>query len=204
MAERAGFRLVVLANRELHVLGNIDHHRAGTTCGGDVESFMDHARQIGHVLHEVVVLGAGAGDADGVAFLKAIRADQRGRHLGGDADQRDRVHQRVGEAGHRIGGARAGGHQHHAGLAGRAGIALRHVGGALLVPHQDVLDEVLLEHRIVDGQCRTAGISEDMLHPLIGECLDHHLGAGHLLGHLPVPSLGLSRSPFLAAPISGQ
>ncbi len=50
------------------------------------------------------------------------------------------VHQRVGEAGDRVGGAGAGGHQHDAELAGRARIAFGGVRRALLVAHQDVLD----------------------------------------------------------------
>ena len=110
-------------------------------------------------------------------------------------DHRDRIHQRIGEAGDRIGRARPRGHQHHADLAGRARIALGHVRRALLVPHQDVLHLVLLEHRIVDRQRRAAGIAEDVLDPLIGQRLDHHFRAGHLLGHclvLPQSPLGAS------------
>jgi hypothetical protein len=55
-------------------------------------------RQIVDVLHQPVVLGARPGDADGVAFLEGIIADQVRRHLAGDADQRDRIHQRIGQA----------------------------------------------------------------------------------------------------------
>ena len=50
---------------------------------------------------------------------------------------------------------------------------------ALLVAHQDVLDLVLLEDRVVDRQHRAARIAEDVLDALIGERLDHHFGAGH-------------------------
>ena len=74
-------------------------------------------------------------------------------------------HQRVGEAGHRVGGAGPRGHQHAADLAGRARIAFGGVHGALLVPHQDVLDLVLLEQRVVDRQHRAAGIAEQVLTP---------------------------------------
>jgi hypothetical protein len=107
-----------------------------------VERLVQHARQIGDVLHQVIVLGAGPRDADGVAFLERIVADQVRRHLSGDADDRDRVAERVGQAGHGIGRARAGGHQHAANLTGRAGITFRGMNRALLVAHQDMLQPV--------------------------------------------------------------
>ena len=96
--------------------------------------------ELGGVLHQVIVLGAVAGDADGVGLLEGVGADQRGRHLAGDDDHRDRVHQRVGDAGDRVGRAGAGGDEHDAGLAGRARIALRGVGRGLFVADEDVLD----------------------------------------------------------------
>ena len=131
------------------------------------------------VLHQPVVLGAGPRDADRVAFLEGVGADQRGRHLAGQADQRDRIHQRVLQRRHRIGGARARGHQHDAGLAGRARIAFRRMAGALLVAHQDVLDLVLLENLVVDRKDRAAGIAEDMLDAIVLQRLHHHFGARH-------------------------
>ena len=67
---------------------------------------MKNPRQIIDVLHEVIVLGAGPGDPDGIALLKCVVADEMRRHLSGDADDGDRIHQRIGEAGHRIGGTR--------------------------------------------------------------------------------------------------
>ena len=43
------------------------------------------------------MLRAGPRDAHRVGFLKGIIADHMGRHLPGQADQRNTVHQRVGE-----------------------------------------------------------------------------------------------------------
>ncbi len=103
------------------------------------------------------------------------------RHLSRDADERDRVTKRVREAGHRIGGAGAGGDQDATDLAGRARIAFRRVDGALFVPHQDVLDLLLREDGVVDRQHRAARVAEQMLHALIRHRADHHFGAGHFL-----------------------
>ena len=142
---------------------------------------MQDARQVVDVLHQIIVLGAGPRDADRVAFLEGVVADEMGRHLAGDADERDRIHQRIGEAGHRIGGARARGDEHDAGLAGRARIAFGRMGGALLVAHQDVLHLLLLEDLVIDRQHRAARIAEHMLDPLVRQRLQHDLGARHLL-----------------------
>ena len=49
------------------------------------------------------------------------------------------------------------------------------MGSALLMPHQDVLDLVLLEHGVVNVQYRASGIPEDMLHTLIDERLNDDL-----------------------------
>ena len=37
-------------------------------------------------------------NADGVAFLEGVGADEMGRHLPRDADQRDRIHEGIGQA----------------------------------------------------------------------------------------------------------
>ena len=169
------------AGRELHVLRHVDHDRAGPAGACDVERLVQHLGQIVDVAHQPVVLGAGPGDADGVAFLERVIADQVGRHLPGDADQRDRIHQRVGQRRHHVGGAGTRGHQHHARLAGGARIAFGGVARALLVPHQDVLDVALLKHLVIDRQHRAAGIAEDVLDAMIDQRADDHRCAGHLV-----------------------
>ncbi len=92
---------------------------------------------------------------------------------------RHRIHQRVGQAGDGVGGAGARGDEHAADLAGRARIAFRGMDRALLVAHEDVLEPILLEQLVIDRQHRAAGIAENMLDALIGESLEHHLGACH-------------------------
>jgi len=60
------------AARELHVLGDVDHHRAGPSARGDVKCLVQHAAQIVDAFDEIIMLGAVAGDADRVAFLKGV------------------------------------------------------------------------------------------------------------------------------------
>ena len=73
--------------------GNVDHDRAGPAAGGDMERLVQRARQIGDVLDQIIVFGARPGDADRVAFLERVVADEMGRHLPGDDDERDRIAQ---------------------------------------------------------------------------------------------------------------
>ncbi len=185
----------VKAGRELHVLGDVDHDRSGPAARGDVEGLVQHARQVGDVLHKGIVFGAGPGDADGVAFLECVIADEMGGHLPGDAHDRNGIAQRIGEAGDRVGRPRSRGHQHAADLAGRARIAFGGMDRPLFVAHQNMADAILLEQRVVDRQHGPAGIAEDMPDPLVLQGLDHHLGAGHFSCHCLTPSV--RRAVFL-------
>jgi hypothetical protein len=177
-------RADVKAAGELHVLRQVDHHRARTAVRGHVEGLVQDARQVVDGFDEIVVLRAVARDADRVAFLERVRADEVGRHLSGDAHDRDRIHHRIGETRHRVRGARPRGHENDADLARGTGIAFRRMHGALLVAHQDVLDLLLMEKRVVDRQHRPARIPEDVLDPLILQGADHHVRPGHHLAHL--------------------
>lgn len=189
---------MVGAGRELHVLRHVDQHRARPARGRDVECLVQDLGEIVDVAHQPVVLGAGTRDAHGVAFLERVIADQMGRHLAGDADQRDRIHQRVRQRRHHVGGAGAARHQHDARLAGRARIAFPGMARALLVPDQDVLDLALLENLVIDRKHCAAGIAEDVGHAMIDERAHDHRGAGHLvrivavLGHCLAPDALLS------------
>ena len=185
---------MIHAERKLHVLRNVDHHRARPAGGRHVERLMQHARQVLDVAHQPVVLGAGARDADGVAFLERVVADQMRRHLAGDADQRNGIHQRVGQRRHHVGRAGARGHQHDARQAGGARIAFGRVARALLVADEDVLHVALLENLVVDRQHRAAGIAEDVLDAVILERAHDHRCAGHL-GSARWPSCRSSLAP---------
>ena len=121
-------------------------------------------------------------------------SDHEGRDLPGQHDDGDRVHQRVGEARHRVRRAGTGGDERDADAAGRAGVALGRMDRALLVPDEDVADVVLLEQLVVDREDGAAGIAEHGVDALVLERLDHHPGARHLAGRGLRAAVHLSRS----------
>ena len=76
----------VVAGRELDVLRDVDDDRPRPAGLGDVERLVQDAREVVDVLHQPIVLRARARDADRVALLESVVADQVRRHLPGDAD----------------------------------------------------------------------------------------------------------------------
>ena len=159
-----------------------------------MKRLVQHARQVVDVLDQIIVFRARPRDADRVAFLERVVADEMRRHLPGDDDERNGIAQRIGQAGDRIGGAGARRHQHRADLAGRARIAFGGMHRALFVAHQNVLHHVLLKQRVIDRQHRAAGIAENVLDALIGQRLDHHFRAGHFGAGFGSGRLWLQRS----------
>ena len=96
---------------KLHVLGQVDQHRAGPARGGDVKRLAHDAGHVVHVGHQVMVLGDAAADLDDGRFLEGVGADDAGAHLAGDGQQGNAVQLGVGDGGHQVGGPRAaGGH----------------------------------------------------------------------------------------------
>ena len=175
-------RRMIGAGRELHVLRNVDDDRTGTARGRDIESLVQNLGEIVDVAHQPVVLGTRPRDADRIAFLKCVVADQMRRHLASDTDQRDRIHQRIGQRGDHVGRARPRRDERNARLAGRARIALGGMARALLMANEDVLDGLLLENLVIDRQHRAARITENVLDAVILQRLHDHRRAGHLPG----------------------
>ena len=83
--------------RLLHVLGDIHEDRARSAGSGDVERRLQNVRELFDVLYEPRVLDDGERDSGRVRLLERVRADQVRAHLAGDADERCRVHPRVGD-----------------------------------------------------------------------------------------------------------
>ena len=153
------------------VLGQIDQHRPGTAAGRQVKRFAHDARDVVGVLHQVGMLHHRVGDPGDVGFLEGVLAQHRRDGLPGEHDHRHRVHERGQQAGHGVGGARSRGHQHHARFTGGTRVAVGHVGGALLVAHQDQLD-LGIDQRIEHRHGGATGKSKDVLDPFALQAAD--------------------------------
>ena len=169
--------------RHQNVFRQIDQDRSGTARRGDMERLDHGCLEFFHILHEIIMLRAGACDTGRVGLLECVIADQMCWHLPGQTDNGHRIHQRIGKAGDSICRAGAGGHKHNTGLAGRAGIALGGMNRRLLMPDQNVSDLVVLEQRVIDREHGTTRIAEDNLDSLILERLQKQLGTRHPRRH---------------------
>ena len=119
-----------------------------------------------------------------------ILADERRGHLAGDEDHRRAVHHRGVNAGDEVGRAGARGGHRDAHLASGAGIAVSHVGGALLVPYKYVVNAVV-QHRIVGGEDGSTGVAEDRLDPHVRQHFPDDLRPCAPRGHPLRAAIGL-------------
>src|SRR3546814_2328428 len=79
-------RTGIFGGRNLNVLGNVHDNRTRTTRSGDMKRLVDDMAEFRRVLHQIIMLGAMAGEADRVRFLKGVSADQARRNLTGKND----------------------------------------------------------------------------------------------------------------------
>ena len=161
----------------------VDQHRSGAAARGNVERFVHNLRQLGEILHQEIVLGAGARDAEGVGFLEGIAADEFGRDLPGDGDDGNGIHHGIHQARDQVGGAGSGGGATDAHFTSGAGVALGRETCIFFVPHQHVADVVVI-HGIVEGQRHAAGVAEKAVHPLPSQTFQQHLRATHQIRHI--------------------
>ena len=102
-------------------------------------------------------------------------------HLSGDRHHRDRVHLRVGQRRHQVGGTGTRRRHAHADPAGGVRVAAGGVPGALLVADQHVAQLLRVEKRVVDRQHGAAGDAEDDVDVELLQRPDDRLRAGELL-----------------------
>ncbi len=195
---------LILALGELDVFGNVHKHRAWTARCGNVKRLVDCTSKLIGVFHKPVVFRAGARDANGVGFLKCVRADHECRHLTGQNDHWDAVQKRIRKACHRVCGAWTRRHQNDTGFACRAGIAFGGMGRALLVADQNVVDVALLKNLVIDRQHRATGVAENRVDALFFKGLDNNLGACHGCGHLGLSGFQSLRGWFRVKSIASS
>ena len=181
--ERHALGILCRGKPTLHVLRDVDHDGAGLAVRGDVERLGHGLGHLVRALHEEAVLRDGAADAGHVGLLEGVRADLGHRDLSRDAHDRHAVHVGGGEAGDRVRGAGAGGDEAHAGLALRAGVAVRHVDASLLVASEDELERRLRE-AVEDVEDAAARIAEQHLRARLRERIHERLRARRLLCRL--------------------
>ena len=170
----------ILRHRAGDILGNIDEDRSGPACARDPERFADRRSQIIYILYNVSMFGNGHGYTCDVDLLEGVLAEQGERHIACNSDQRNTVHISCGDTGHKIGRARAAGGQAYADFAGRAGIAVRHMRGALFMRGQIMGDLVSVFVKcIIDVEDRTSRISEDRIDSLLEQACDNDLSTCH-------------------------
>src|SRR3546814_12830895 len=116
-----------------------------------MKRLVDDMAEFRRVLHQIIMLGAMAGETDRVRFLKGVSADQVRRNLTGKNDHWDAVHQCVRDAGNGIGRARPGCDEHDTRLPGLTGVALCRMSGRLLMAHKHMLDRWVLKKVVVNG-----------------------------------------------------
>src|SRR3546814_970565 len=73
-------RTGIFGGRNLNVLGNVHDNRTRTTRSGDMKRLVDDMAEFRRVLHQIIMLGAMAGEADRVRFLKGVSADRSEEH----------------------------------------------------------------------------------------------------------------------------
>ena len=148
-ADGDGIRIGKFRLRHGHVFRNIHQHRPWAPRRRDIEGFFDRRRQIVHIFHEKIVFRAGTAQADIVCFLKRIVADQAGRNLSAETDQRHGIHIGIRQRRNHVGHAGSGGHQTHARLCRSPWHSLRPYG-----PRPAHGGSRSLQYLSVDGACR--------------------------------------------------
>ncbi len=128
------------------------------------------------------MLDDGQGQAEDIDFLEAIGAHQVRGDLAGNADQWDRVHIGIGDAGDQVGGTGTGGGHTDSDLAGGARIGVCGKRRALLMAHKDML-QAGTGQGVIDGHDGAARITEHGLDPQRLQRGDDQLCACRLVAH---------------------
>src|SRR4029077_2055035 len=176
---RCGSFPVEVARGLLRVLGDIDEHRAGPAGVRNHEGFANGACDVVRARYDHIVLGNRHGNAGDVDFLEGVGAEQFAADLSGDANHWRGIQHGGRYAGNHVGRARAGGSHGHAYAAAGSRVAVGHVGGALFVAHENVV-QLGFAKRVVHRKNRSARIAKNVAHPEPGQRFAENFRSGEL------------------------
>ena len=126
-----------------------------------MKRFFHRVGQVLYVSNQIIVLGDRQRHARDIRLLKSIGSDCRDRHLARYRQNRRRIHHCCCQPRYQIGRARPAGGDANADFARSPRITISHMRRALLVPHQNMMEPVVvLGYRVVRGQYRAARIAE--------------------------------------------
>jgi len=149
-----------------------------------VEGLADGVGQVLNIGDQIVVLGNGQGYAGDVDLLEGVSADVGRCHLSGDTDDGGGIEHSGSNAGNHVGRAGATGGYRDTNLAGRSGVAIRHVCGALFVAGEHMVDLRVFGHGIVRGQNGPARIAEYHVYALPQQTFPNDFSAFEFHGAL--------------------
>ena len=96
------FGRLILEFLVLDVLGDVEQNRPRAPAQRDPDCVPHRRRELGHVLHQMIVLRDRQGQPDDVRLLKGVPPNHGARHLSGDGDHRRAVHVRGRKSGHEV------------------------------------------------------------------------------------------------------
>ena len=179
----------------LHILGNVNDHRAGPSRLRDVERLFHNPRNVIHVRDQVTVFHDRQRQAENVGLLERAFADHVLRHLARDGDDRNGIEVGVREAGDEVRRAGTAGGHAHPGPPGGPGVTFRGKRAALFVPGEDSANFLRPRQRLVQLHARAAGIGENGVHPFAFERGDQDVAPLHRRADLG-PFVGRGRFRF--------
>ena len=162
---------------EGHIFRDIDHHGTRTAGTRNVEGLFHDVGHLSHVFDQEIVFDDGAGDANGVAFLKCIQSDGMCRNLAGDDDHGDAVHVGRGNTGNSVGHARTRCDQRYTDFTGGTCVAICGMNGCLLMSNKHMFYGVLFVKGVVNMQNSAAWVTPNELDTFGLQRFDQDIGA---------------------------
>ena len=164
---------------DLGILGEVEHHGAGASGAGNVESTFDGRSNVFGATYLISPFADGVGHIDDVALLESIRTQHLGAYLSCNDDNRCAVEHGVSNTCYRIGGSGTAGYEAHSHLSAHSGITFCCVDGTLFVANQNVVQPVsVIVECVIYWHDSAAGIAKQRVYAFGNQALHEYFRTG--------------------------